>query len=100
MAKQGKLKVLILMSYYERPLLVRNGLHSIREAAKRYDNWELVFIDDGSIKEGRPVVEEILADYLHKITFYQTGMSAEEKKRDGCRIGEYQNMAVRNSKAM
>jgi glycosyltransferase involved in cell wall biosynthesis len=79
--------------------MVRNALNSIREL--NYDNWELAFIDDGSKDyPGRPVVEEILKDYLPRIRFYNTGDTVEDKYRNlGSRHGLFITQAVLNSDA-
>jgi len=90
-------KILILLLYYNRPKMVRNTLESIKNI--NYDNWELVFIDDGSEEPGRPIVEEILADELQKISFI-TGDPVEKKiAQGGSRIGEFMNTAIKNSEA-
>jgi glycosyltransferase involved in cell wall biosynthesis len=92
------MKILILLLYYERPHMVRNALHSIKNSS--YKNWELAFIDDGSQQPGQPLVEEILAGCLDKIKFHQTGDSEKEKRaRGGSRIGQFMNQAIEESEA-
>jgi glycosyltransferase involved in cell wall biosynthesis len=78
--------------------MVRNALESIKNLD--YSNWELAFIDDGSILPGKPIVEEILAEHLEKVVFINTGDSIEDKiRRGGSRIGSYMNSAVKSSDA-
>jgi len=88
-------KILILLPYYNRPKLVKNALNSILRT--KYENWHLAFFDDGSPIPGKPIVEEILP--LDKVTFYNSNMSAEDKKIDGCRMGHYLNVASLESDA-
>lgn len=83
-------KFSIILFYYERNNLVMNSLLSIKNST--YKNWELYFLDDGSINEGRPIVENILKDDLNKIIFDNTNMSKEDKiNNDGSMIGFYAN---------
>jgi glycosyltransferase involved in cell wall biosynthesis len=92
------MKILILLLYYERPEMVRNALNSIRDL--EYDDWHLAFIDDGSRKPGRPLVEEILKDHLSRVTFYNTGHTPEDKNRQGGSVvGAVMNKAVGESDA-
>src|SRR5258706_11440151 len=64
------LKIQILLMYYDRPNIVKNALNSIKEM--NYDNWELVFLDDGSVTSGESIVKDILKDSLHKVRFFNT----------------------------
>lgn len=92
------LKFLIVLVYYQRPSIFLNALESIKNLD--YDNWELVFIDDGSIpeSEGENIVKEHLKDYLHKIKFYYINDSVEQKIiQGGSRHGEYMNKAILES---
>lgn len=92
------MKFLILLVYYNRPKIVLNALNSIKNM--NYSNWEMVFIDDGSEHPGEPVVREVLADYLDKITFIQTHDTVEQKmKQGGSRHGHFMNEAILNSDA-
>lgn len=90
-------KILIILLYWDRPKMVRNALNSIKEM--HYDNWELAFIDDGSETPGRPIVEEILGDQLHKIKFTRTETTMAERFSPGSSIGLHMNNAVRASDA-
>lgn len=93
------LKVLILMSYYNRPILVRNALTSILKANEHHRNWALAFGDDGSAIPGRPIVEEILKDHLDKITFVETKMTFEDKIEQGLVLGRLANAVIKHSDA-
>jgi glycosyltransferase involved in cell wall biosynthesis len=93
-------KIIVLLTYYERPELVKEFLRSLLRANEFYDNWELAFIDDGSIQKGRPIAERILKDVLHKVVFYDSRMTPEMKKLgNGSYIGYLMNQAIRESDA-
>jgi hypothetical protein len=95
----NSLRVLILLGYYNRPILVRNALKSILKAHEHHDNWELAFGDDGSDVPGKPIVEEILKDHLDKVRFYHSGLRFEDKIENGLILGMMANRAIRESKA-
>lgn len=98
--KKKNLKILILTLYYDRPKMVISGLNSILNNNKTYENWELIFVDDGSKISGRPIVEKILKDHLHKIRFYCIEDTVEQKlKQGGHRVGEFYNQAIKESDA-
>ena len=61
-------KFLIVLAYYERPKIVLNALNSIMEL--NYENFEVRFIDDGSINKGEEVVREVCSSIIDKFTFY------------------------------
>ncbi len=90
---------MILMSYFNRPILVKNALNSILLANEHHQNWELLFGDDGSKIAGKPIVEEILKDHLQKITFAQSGMTFDQKIANGLVLGKYCNEAIKKSNA-
>lgn len=92
------MKILILLAYYERYNMVRMALESIKNQS--YSNWELAFCDDGSIEPGKPVVEKILNNDLHKVRFYNTNDSVEQKRKNGgSRHGAMLNDAMNQSDA-
>lgn len=93
------MKILILCSYFQRPKLVRNAISSILAANQHHQDWELAFGDDGSKIPGRPIVEEILKDHLDKVTFVQSGMTLEDKLKNGLMLGKMANDAIANSSA-
>lgn len=94
-------KVLILLFYYNRPVLVQTALKSIKE--HDYNNWELAFIDDGSEVEGRPIVEQILQGSLDKVKFYNTNDDISTKlnrnREEGSVFGKYAQQAIQESDA-
>lgn len=92
-------KFLIVLVYFERPKLVVNALNSIKEM--QYENWELAFIDDGSVAEGEPIVRSIFSEReLQKTTFYRCNDTVEMKKAiGGSRHGYYMNEAIKASNA-
>lgn len=90
------IKILILLTYYERPNLVKNALRSIANSS--YDNWEVAFIDDGVIHPGKPIVEKILPS--SKVKFFASEMDSNAKiTSGGCFIGKYMNDAIKDSDA-
>jgi glycosyltransferase involved in cell wall biosynthesis len=97
--EQMPLKILILMSYYNRPLLVRNTLKSILKANEYHSNWELLFGDDGSKVPGKPIAEEILKDHLSKVKFVNSNMTFEDKIDNGLLLGKYANQFMMESDA-
>ena len=93
------MKILILMSYYNRPILVRNALNSILASHEYHQDWELAFGDDGSEVPGVPIAKEILSDHLDKVTFVETKMSFEDKIEKGLILGKLANQQIRRSDA-
>lgn len=91
------MKFLINLIYWERPNTVQNALRSIRDM--HYDNWELVFLDDGSTKPGEPIVREILKDHLDKIKFINTHQTNEDKAANLSNFGRFMNEAILASDA-
>lgn len=76
--------------------MVRNALESIRDMT--YSDWHLAFIDDGSQPPGKPIVEEVLNNYLDKITFYRIEDSVQQKiNQGGSRHPEFMNKAILES---
>ena len=92
-------RILILMSYFNRPILVRNALNSILLANEHHSDWELAFGDDGSEIPGKPIVEDVLKDHLDKVTFVHSGMTFEDKIRKGLMLGDMANKAIQESSA-
>jgi hypothetical protein len=91
-------KILILLLYYNRPNMVKTALKSIKDL--NYTSWELAFIDDGSEKVGKPIVEEVLKDSLDKVKFYRSDDKTQDKlDRGGSLVGEYMNLAIEKSDA-
>ena len=73
-------KFLIVLPYYNRPEMFRNGLKSLLEST--YDNWHLAVIDDGSDegKKAQPILEELLGeDMPHKYILEDTRDTIEMK---------------------
>ena len=93
------MKFLILMPYFNRPILVRNALTSILRASEHHDNWELGFGDDNSKIPGRPIVEEILKDHLDKVRFDKSDMTFDDKVKHGLIFGKLANKAIAESDA-
>lgn len=93
------MKILILQSYYNRPILLRNAISSILAANEHHQNWEIVHGDDGSAIPGRPIVESILKDHLDKITFVRSDLTIDDKLQQGLLIGRMANDAIKNSNA-
>jgi glycosyltransferase involved in cell wall biosynthesis len=96
-----KMRILVLLFYYNRPKMVLNALHSIRDTT--HGDFEVAFIDDGSELPGRPVVEEFFKDrpdILGKFKFFNTGDSrADKEARGGSVFGRIANEAIMESDA-
>lgn len=85
------MKVSILCCYYNRPNMIRFALDSVKRQS--YKNWEFIFVDDSSKIPGKPIVEEVLSDYLDKVKFYNTN-DPEKKEGNGKSVfGKYWNIA-------
>jgi glycosyltransferase involved in cell wall biosynthesis len=86
------------MAYYNRPHIVKNALESIKN--QNYGDWELAFVDDGSEFPGKEIVEDILKDNLHKVKFFNTNHTRQDKQLNGGSVfGSYWNEAMYNSDA-
>lgn len=94
-----QLKILILMPYYNRPLLVRNALKSILKNNTTHQNWHLFFGDDGSTIPGKPIVKDVLQNFLNQITFVESNLTLHEKLKQGLVLGKYANQALAQSDA-
>lgn len=91
-------KILIMMLYYERPLLVVEALKSILRANVNYNNWHLAFHDDASTTPGEPIVRNILpAELLDKVTFYKTVATKKQKDASGGMLGHIMNQMIKDS---
>lgn len=88
-----------MMTYFNRPKLVRNALNSILKNNETHQNWYLIFGDDNSKIPGEPIVREILADHVDKIRFIRSNATIEEKIEKGMNLGAYANMLLKNSDA-
>lgn len=93
------MKILILMSYYNRPKLVRNTLTSILKASEKHDDWCLSLADDGSDVPVKPIVEEILAGHMHKVVVIETKATLEDKLERGLSLGGLANREMKASDA-
>lgn len=91
--------ILILLTYYNRPKLVRNALNSILKVNVHHQNWKLVFGDDASPIPGEPIAREILADHVHQIEFIRKETTLQEKINNGISLGAYANEILRNTDA-
>ena len=93
------MKIIILCSYYNRPILLKNALRSILDANEHHQDWELAFGDDGSEIPGKPIVEDILKGHLDRVKFYHSEMKFEDKIEYGLILGRMANRAMRESNA-
>ena len=87
------------MTYWERPVLLTNALKSLIKADKFYQNWEAAFIDDSSMKPGKPVVQDMVPHLVDKFKFYNTETTIEEKIRTGGNLGKKINQVIEESDA-
>lgn len=88
-------KILILLLYYDRPVMVRNALRSVLKADQFYHNWHLAFVDDSSPRSGEEIVE-MLSD---RYSYHNTNTSVEDKKRHGSLVGRTLNVIIDESDA-
>ena len=89
------MEVLILLFYYDRPEIVKNAIHSIKN--QTYKNFKVAFIDDGSIFSGKSIVEKELGNdpILDKFLFYSTFDSPQDKENQGgSNMGKSANQAM------
>lgn len=93
-------KILIMMLYYDRPLLVAEALKSIVRADQHHKNWHLAFHDDASPTPGEPVVRTFLPeDMMNRVTFYRTVATKEQKLASGGMLGHVMNQMIKDSEA-
>ena len=91
-------KFLIILAYYERPKVFLNSLKSILDIS--YPEFEVHFIDDGSIYKGEPIVRDVCASIIEKFKFDYINNTIEQKKQQGGSIhGSYLNKAINESNA-
>ena len=91
-------KFLIILAYYERPTIVLNALNSLLNIT--YPEFEVHFIDDGSINKGEPIVRDVCSSIIDKFTFHYINNTIEEKKEQkGSIHGQYLNLAIEKSNA-
>jgi len=93
------MRILILTPYYNRPILVKNFLRSLREADKHHKDWELGILDDGSEIPVKPIVEEEMSGHMHKITMDHSGMTFDDKIEHGICLGKHANEHMKKSEA-
>jgi glycosyltransferase involved in cell wall biosynthesis len=92
-------KVIILLSYYNRPILVQRALESVLNSNVHHQDWHLVVGDDNSPHPAEPIVRSILSNHLDKITFVNTKATMEDKLRSGLSIGKVGNEVILSSSA-
>jgi len=91
-------KFLIILAYYERPKIVLNSLKSLLDIS--YPEFEVHFIDDGSVNRGEPIVREVCSSIIDKFKFDYIDNTIEQKKLQGGSIhGQYLNKAIQESDA-
>lgn len=95
------MKILILASYYCRPLLVKNMLRSLKEADRHHQNWHMVLGDDNSPDPhgAQAVVDKEMRGYESKITVINSNMTFEEKAEIGISLGKFANSVMKESDA-
>lgn len=78
--------------------MVENALESI--ISQKYKDWELAFLDDGSINGGKPIIDKKLSHCLDQVKLYNTNDTVKDKLlAGGSRIGMLMNQAIRESEA-
>lgn len=90
----NKLKFLILLTYYNRPELVKNALESIKRL--KYENWELAIVDDGS----DALIEDNFSINKDKLKYIRIPDNIEIKNQQGgSRHGQFLNQVIAESDA-
>lgn len=91
------MKVLVVLSYWNRPRMVRNALQSLQE--NTYQNWQLAFCDDCSEFPGEATVCEMFSpEQIARTVFYNSN-DREKRTRGVSTYGKMVNQAIRNSDA-
>ena len=100
---KNDLGILIILAYYNRPKLAWNALRSIEEI--KYDNWELVVIDDGSYPEEK-TAKKLLQYYCMGVDAFKGRLKEvvyildtpnQKIAQGGSRHGEYLNKYILQS---
>lgn len=91
------MKIAVLLTYFNRPILVRGALESVRQS--NYKNWKLLVGDDNSKIPAEPIAREVMADCLSQVDFIRSNTTLEEKLSQGTSIGKYANEYLLNSDA-
>ena len=94
-------KILILLTYFNRPKLVVNAINSIIEANKLHQNWQLVVGDDNSKIPAEPIVKDILKNInlINPVIYIRSKATIDQKIKEGITIGKYANSTLRESDA-
>lgn len=87
------MKVHVVLHYYNRPLLVKNALRSVRN--QTHKDWFLTVLDDGSESPALPAVEEVLGGLEDKWEVRRVEDTPEMKREWGGSLhGKYTNEAI------
>ncbi len=86
--------ITILLSYYNRPILLRRALHSLVESHAHHQDWRVVVGDDNSPIPAEPIVRDVLGDLFDHAKMIRTSTSVEQKLRSGSEIGRHANEQV------
>lgn len=87
------MKALVLLAYYERPVMVKGALESLRRQPE--GSWRAVMVDDGSKAHGQAVVEAEFSDLLPNFSFVRIEDSISRKVwQGGSRHPHYINEAI------
>lgn len=95
--RNSPLGTLLLLVYYNRPVLVRNALASVLASHEKYPHWRLAVLDDGSDAPAEPVVREVLKDHVGRVAFYNSRATWADKAERGVTVGGIANRAIRES---
>lgn len=93
------MKILILSSYYNRPILVERMLDSILVANQYHTDWELAILDDNSPIPLEPIIQKKMQSVANQVRTLNTNMSIQQKLDEGLAIGKFANQGIRESKA-
>jgi glycosyltransferase involved in cell wall biosynthesis len=71
--------------------MLKNALESL--LAQTSKNFKVAFIDDGSKKHGRPIVEKMIGDSV-EVSFYRSNKTTEQKINGDIEVGRLLNQAI------
>ena len=85
------IKTLIMMPYYNRPILLKRALESILQSHEHHPDWSLLFCDDNSPVPGAPIVLDVLQGFHDRLTLVRNADSIEQRIDQGLTIGKVAN---------
>src|SRR4051812_40312287 len=93
------MKIYVLVTYYNRPLLLRKALESVLAASTHHGNLRLLVGDDNSPIPAEPIAREVLGSLGDHTDFIRSATTLEEKLSQGTSIGKFANEYILASEA-